>query len=256
MNYEIKLTHGEDNLFVSSNSHYEIADTVVIKTEKYKVMGRIVRKVSPELLSDGYIVSQANALDFELAEKVAQDSDAAKITVKRLVQDHSLDMKVIEVKYTLDYKRLYISFTAEHRVDFRALLKDLASSFKTRIELRQIGSRDVAKTFGGIGPCGRPLCCSEFMGEFPNVSIKMAKNQVLSLNQSKLNGLCGRLMCCLSYEDDFYRQARKKFPDFGDTIKTVDGQARVIGLNILSNTVKARLDNQIQDYDVSEIEEV
>ena len=129
MNYEIKLTHGEDNLFVSSNSHYEIADTVVIKTEKYKVMGRIVRKVSPELLSDGYIVSQANALDFELAEKVAQDSDAAKITVKRLVQDHSLDMKVIEVKYTLDYKRLYISFTAEHRVDFRALLKDLASSF-------------------------------------------------------------------------------------------------------------------------------
>ncbi|WP_314088069.1 regulatory iron-sulfur-containing complex subunit RicT [Pseudolactococcus chungangensis] len=256
MNYEIKLTHGEDNLFVSSNSHYEIADTVVIKTEKYKVMGRIVRKVSPELLSDGYIVSQANALDFELAEKVAQDSDAAKITVKRLVQDHSLDMKVIEVKYTLDYKRLYISFTAEHRVDFRALLKDLASSFKTRIELRQIGSRDVAKTFGGIGPCGRPLCCSEFMGEFPNVSIKMAKNQVLSLNQSKLNGLCGRLMCCLSYEDDFYRQAREKFPDFGDTIKTVDGQARVIGLNILSNTVKARLDNQIQDYDVSEIEVV
>ena len=256
MNYEIKLTHGEDNLFVSSNSHYEIADTVVIKTEKYKVVGRIVRKVSPELLSDGYIVSQANALDFELAEKVAQDSDAAKITVKRLVQDHSLDMKVIEVKYTLDYKRLYISFTAEHRVDFRALLKDLASSFKTRIELRQIGSRDVAKTFGGIGPCGRPLCCSEFMGEFPNVSIKMAKNQVLSLNQSKLNGLCGRLMCCLSYEDDFYRQARKNFPDFGDTIKTTDGQARVIGLNILSNTVKVRLDNHIQDYDISEIEVV
>ncbi len=139
MNYEIKFTHGEDNLFVSSNSHCEIADTVVIKTEKYKMMGRVVREVSSELVSDGYIVSQANVLDFELADKVAQDSDAAKITVKRLVQDHNLDMKVIEVKYTLDYKRLYISFTAEHRVDFRALLKDLASSFKTRIELRQIG---------------------------------------------------------------------------------------------------------------------
>jgi cell fate regulator YaaT (PSP1 superfamily) len=139
----------------------------VIKTEKYKVMGRIVRKVSPELLSDGYIVSQANALDFELAEKVAQDSDAAKITVKRSVQDHSLDMKVIEVKYTLDYKRLYISFTAEHRVDFRALLKDLASSFKTRIELRQIGSRDVAKTFGGIGPCGRPFAVQNLWVNFP-----------------------------------------------------------------------------------------
>ncbi|MDN6013872.1 MAG: Signal peptidase, partial [Lactococcus sp.] len=154
------------------------------------------------------------------------------------------------------YKRLYISFTSEHRVDFRALLKDLASNFKTRIALRQIGPRDVAKTFGGLGPCGRPLCCSEFMGEFPNVSIKMAKNQALSLNQNKLNGLCGRLMCCLTYEDDFYRQARKNFPDFGDVIKTADGQARVIGLNILGNTVKVRLDNAVRDYDVTEIEVV
>ena len=141
-------------------------------------------------------------------------------------------------------------------VDFRKLLKDLASTFKTRIELRQIGSRDVAKIYGGIGPCGRPLCCSEFMGEFPNVSIKMAKNQALSLNQNKLNGLCGRLMCCLTYEDDFYRQAKKNFPDFGDTIKTVDGEARVIGLNILGNTVKVRKDSLVRDYDVSEIEVV
>jgi cell fate regulator YaaT (PSP1 superfamily) len=256
MNYEIKFTHGEENVFVSSNSHYVTSETVIVKTDKCKMMGRVVREVSAELESTGYIVASANLLDYELADKVAQDSDKAKETVRSLVKAHELEMKVIEVKYTLDYKRLYISFTAEHRVDFRALLKDLAGTFKTRIELRQIGSRDVAKTFGGIGPCGRPLCCSEFMGEFPNVSIKMAKNQALSLNQNKLNGLCGRLMCCLTYEDEFYRQARKTFPDFGDTVQTAEGQARVIGMNVLSNTVKVRQDMSIRDYDVSEIEVV
>ncbi|GFH42626.1 hypothetical protein Hs30E_11770 [Lactococcus hodotermopsidis] len=256
MNYEIKFAHSEENIFVTSNSSYAVAETVIIKTNKGKMMGEIVREltVALEMETDGYVVASANLLDYELAEKTARDSDEAKMTVKKLVKSHELEMKVIEVKYTLDYKRLYISFTAEHRVDFRALLKDLAGTFKTRIELRQIGSRDVAKIFGGLGPCGRPLCCAEFMGEFPNVSIKMAKNQALSLNQAKLNGLCGRLMCCLTYEDEFYRQARKNFPDFGDNVMTADGQARVIGMNILSNTVKVRRENAIRDYQLSEIE--
>lgn len=256
MNYEIKFAHGEDHLFVTSNSHYAISESVVIKNDKYKMMGKIARELSSEIETDGYIIASANVLDFEQAEKVTQDGAAAKAIVKDLVRSHGLQMKIIEVVYTLDYKRLYISFTSENRVDFRELLKDLASQFKTRIELRQIGARDVAKVFGGIGPCGRPLCCSEFMGEFPNVSIKMAKNQALSLNQNKLNGLCGRLMCCLSYEDDFYREARQHFPDFGETVNTAEGQAKVIGLNILAHTVKVKLANQIKDYDVSEIEVV
>lgn len=256
MNYEIKFAHGEDNIFVTSDNHYKISDKVVVKVDKCRMIGQIMREIKKPLDCDGVIMSTATSLDIDTAAKVAQDSEQAKITIKALVTKHQLDMKVIEVQYTLDYKRLYISFTSDHRVDFRKLLKDLASTFKTRIELRQIGSRDVAKIYGGLGPCGRPLCCSEFMGEFPNVSIKMAKNQVLSLNQNKLNGLCGRLMCCLTYEDDFYRQARKNFPDFGDTIKTVDGEARVIGLNILGNSVKVRLDSLIRDYDVSEIEVV
>ena len=253
MNYEIKFAHGEDNIFVTSDNQYSIADQVVVKVDKCRMIGHITRELKTPLTCDGVIIAAATQLDLDTAAKVAQDSDNAKVSIKALVNQHQLDMKVIEVQYTLDYKRLYISFTADHRVDFRKLLKDLASTFKTRIELRQIGSRDVAKIYGGIGPCGRPLCCSEFMGEFPNVSIKMAKNQALSLNQNKLNGLCGRLMCCLTYEDDFYRQARKNFPDFGDTIKTADGEARVIGLNILGNTVKVRMDSLVRDYDVSEI---
>ena len=138
-------------------------------------------------------------------------------------------------------------------MDFRALLKELAATFRTRIELRQIGARDAAKMYGGVGPCGRPLCCSEFIYEFPNVSIKMAKNQSLSLKQSKLNGLCGRLMCCLSYEDEFYREARKNFPDFGEYITTSEGEGKVIGLNILNNKVKLRLDHTIKEFDVSEV---
>ncbi|MDR1606067.1 MAG: Signal peptidase [Streptococcaceae bacterium] len=254
MNYEIKFAHSEDNMFVTSHTPYKISDIVIIKTEKCKMMGHIVRELSQELETEGYIVAPANRIDFELADKVAHESREAKDIIKRLVGSHGLEMKIIEVTYTLDHKRLYISFIAEHRVDFRELLKDLAATFKTRIELRQIGSRDVAKVFGGIGPCGRPLCCADFMGEFPNVSIKMAKNQALSLNQNKLNGLCGRLLCCLSYEDEFYRQARRSFPDFGEMIQTADGQARVIGLNVLSNTVKVRQDNVVRDYPVSEIE--
>lgn len=256
MNYEVKFSHGEDHQYVSSSSAYQVAESVVIKMDKYKLLARIVREVPADVTTEGYIIASANVLDFEQAEQVSQDSSAAKVSVKALVASRQLQMKVIEVVYSLDYKRLYISFTADNRVDFRELLKDLASEFKTRIELRQIGSRDVAKIFGGIGPCGRPLCCSEFMGEFPNVSIKMAKNQALSLNQNKLNGLCGRLMCCLSYEDEFYREARQNFPDFGETVKTVDGDAKVIGLNILSYTVKVRFENQVKDYDVSEIEVV
>lgn len=256
MKYEIKFTHSENNIFAESDTCYAVSDDVVVKVHKCKMMGRIIRIVDQLVDCEGIILNKATTNDINLAKKVSHKSNQAKEKIKALVHSHHLQMKVIEVNYTLDYKRLYISFTAEHRIDFRNLLKELASTFKTRIELRQIGSRDVAKTFGGIGPCGRPLCCSEFLGEFPSVSIKMAKNQALSLNQNKLNGLCGRLMCCLTYEDEFYRQARKNFPDVGDVVKTTDGKARVIGLNILANTIKIKVDNSIRDYDVSEIEEV
>lgn len=146
-------------------------------------------------------------------------------------------------------------FTADGRVDFRELVKDLASHFHTRIELRQIGIRDEAKAIGGIGPCGRKLCCSTFLGDFIPVSIKMAKDQGLSLNPTKISGLCGRLMCCLKYENDEYEQAKRELPDRGKEVETPDGKGKVVGLDLLQRIIKVRLyDRQTPiDYEYEEL---
>ena len=136
------------------------------------------------------------------------------------VTEHQLDMKLVDVEYTFDRNKVIFYFTADGRVDFRELVKDLAAIFRTRIELRQIGVRDEAKMLGGIGPCGRMLCCSTFLGDFDPVSIKMAKDQNLSLNPTKISGLCGRLMCCLKYENDEYEAAKEQLPDLGEMIET------------------------------------
>ncbi len=149
------------------------------------------------------------------------------------INQHKLDMNLVDVEYTFDRNKIIFYFTADGRVDFRNLVKDLASMFKTRIELRQIGVRDEAKMLGGIGPCGRMLCCSTFLGDFEPVSIKMAKDQNLSLNPAKISGLCGRLMCCLKYENDAYETAKRDLPDIGETLPTPHGKGKVVGLNIL-----------------------
>ena len=157
------------------------------------------------------------------------------------IASHGLDMKLVDVEYTFDRNKIIFYFTAEGRVDFRELVKDLASVFRTRIELRQIGVRDEAKILGGIGPCGRILCCSSFLGDFEPVSIKMAKDQNLSLNPTKISGLCGRLMCCLKYENDQYEEALKELPDLGEQIDTPIGRGRVSGLNILEKLIQVEL---------------
>src|SRR5699024_10803505 len=149
------------------------------------------------------------------------------------IKEHDLEMNVVDVEYTFDRNKVIFYFTAEGRVDFRELVKDLASLFKTRIELRQIGVRDEAKMLGGVGPCGRMLCCSTFLGDFDSVSIKMAKDQSLSLNPAKISGLCGRLMCCLKYESDNYEEAKENLPDIGHFIETPYGRGKVVNLNIL-----------------------
>ena len=155
-----------------------------------------------------------------------------------LIAQNQLDMKVVDIVFPLNSSYVRISFVAEKRVDFRQLLKDLATYFKTRIELRQISSREESKIYGGLGPCGRALCCSSFLGEFPPVSIKMAKNQSLSLNSGKMNGVCGRLMCCLSYEDEFYRNSKTSYPDLGEEIETKEGRGQVIAIDVIAGTVK------------------
>ena len=172
-----------------------------------------------------------------------KQNEAAKICNEKILA-HNLDMKLIDVQYTFDNTKLLFYFTSSGRVDFRELVKDLASVFKTRIELRQIGIRDEAKLIGGLGMCGRPLCCSVFLTDFGQVSIKMAKDQNLSLNSLKISGACGRLMCCLKYEHDTYLQEMKNMPSLESTVRTPDGVGTVCELMPLSSKLKVRLEDK------------
>ncbi|WP_440897331.1 PSP1 domain-containing protein [Amphibacillus sp. Q70] len=171
------------------------------------------------------------------------------------INEHQLDMNLVDVEYTFDRNKVIFYFTADGRIDFRNLVKDLASIFKTRIELRQIGVRDEAKLLGGIGPCGRMLCCSTFLGDFEPVSIKMAKDQNLSLNPAKISGLCGRLMCCLKYENDDYEEAKKQLPDLGEKIQTPIGEGKVVGLNILERVIQIEVieKERVVEYTLDEL---
>ncbi len=177
-----------------------------------------------------------------LEENAKKEKEALKICEKK-VEEHELMMKLVDVEYTFDNSKIIFYFTADGRVDFRALVKDLASVFRTRIELRQIGVRDESKMLGGLGVCGRPFCCSSFLGEFQPVSIKMAKDQGLSLSPTKISGTCGRLMCCLKYEQDAYTDLLKRTPKVGAIVKTPEGKGLVVENNLLSQTVKVKLDN-------------
>lgn len=177
-----------------------------------------------------------------LEENKLKEKDALK-TCEKLVNQHGLEMKLVDVEYTFDNSKIMFYFTADGRVDFRALVKDLASVFRTRIELRQIGVRDEAKMLGGLGVCGKPFCCSSFLGEFQPVSIKMAKEQGLSLSPVKISGTCGRLMCCLKYEQEAYTDLLKRTPKIGAIVKTPLGKGLVVENNLLTQTLKVKMDN-------------
>ena len=175
----------------------------------------------------------------------------------RKIEEHQLEMKLVQVEQTFDNSKLIFYFTANGRVDFRSLVKDLASVFHTRIELRQIGVRDEARMIGGLGPCGLPICCGVFLGDFQPVSIKMAKEQNLSLNPTKISGVCGRLMCCLKFEDDHYVKTRKRMPKLGKDVETPDGFGTVVDLNVLKETVSVRVhhedSSEINTYPIDDI---
>ena len=183
-------------------------------------------------------------------ENRQKEKEAFSVCQKKIAE-HKLEMKLVSVEYAFDNSKILFFFTANGRVDFRSLVKDLASIFKMRIELRQIGVRDEAKMLGGLGPCGRPICCGTFLDQFQPVSIKMAKEQNLSLNPTKISGVCGRLMCCLKYEQEHYEMTRKKMPKIGREVITPDGSGPVTDLNIVKETVFVRLTNG----DTSEIKE-
>lgn len=177
----------------------------------------------------------------KLEENKEKEKKAFKICEEKIAK-HNLEMKLIEVEYTFDNSKILFYFTADGRVDFRELVKDLASVFKTRIELRQIGVRDEAKMLGGLGICGRPFCCHSYMGEFQPVSIKMAKEQGLSLNPTKISGTCGRLMCCLKYEQPAYEHLMKITPKAGALVETKEGKGIVTESNLITGVIKVRLD--------------
>lgn len=190
-------------------------------------------------------------------ENKAKEVEALDICLKK-IQEHKLDMKLIDVEYTFDNNKVIFYFTADGRVDFRELVKDLATIFKTRIELRQIGVRDEAKMVGGLGPCGRPMCCSTFLGDFASVSIKMAKEQNLSLNPTKISGICGRLMCCLNYEQSTYEEIRKRLPKVGAIVKTEYGNGVVTSNSIVKEMVKVKLkkddEEVVEEFKITDIE--
>lgn len=195
--------------------------------------------------------------DVKHSEENYKKEKEAFNTCLQKIKDHNLEMKLIDVEYTFDNNKILFYFTADGRVDFRELVKDLAAVFKTRIELRQIGVRDESKMMGGIGVCGRVLCCSSYLGEFQPVSIKMAKEQGLSLNPTKISGTCGRLMCCLKYEQDAYEQIIKRAPKMGAIVETPEGQGIVMDSNLLKEIVKVKLDKGNEtDLKIYRVDEV
>ena len=192
----------------------------------------------------------------KLEDNQAKEKRALEIAEKKAA-DFKLDMKFIRVEYTFDCAKAVFYFTSDGRVDFRELVKDMASTFRTRIELRQIGVRDETKMLGGLGPCGQPCCCSRFLGGFQPVSIKMAKEQGLSLNPTKISGLCGRLMCCLKYEQQNYEDAHRRMPPVGAEVKTPDGVGRIQEINVLKENVKVTVSSgdqiELKEYNYKDV---
>lgn len=249
--------------YFDPNQHdLKLADNVIVETVRGIEFGEVVTakkqvKKADIVLPLRKVKSIANAKDIDtVSGNLKLAKKALKVCTEKIAH-HGLDMRLVDVEYAFDRSKVVFYFTAEGRIDFRHLVKDLASQFKTRIELRQIGVRDEAKLLGGIGPCGRMLCCSTFLGDFEPVSIKMAKDQNLSLNPVKISGLCGRLMCCLKYENDTYEEAKKQLPDYGKELTTSYGRGRVVGLNILEKTVKIKIfeNDTIIEFSLEELKQ-
>jgi cell fate regulator YaaT (PSP1 superfamily) len=242
---------GKKYHFSYQNLNIEQDQKVVVETARGVEIGTVymIKEVDQsDLVSELKPVLRVASEDDMRTDVYNQSLEEQVINeTKKLVKRHELSMKVLGAEYTLDRKRLLIYFEAEDRVDFRNLVKDLNKIFHTRIELRQIGPRDAAKMIGGIGPCGLILCCTTFIGEFDTVSIKMAKNQNLALNPQKISGVCGKLLCCIRYEDETYTELKKILPDIHEIVDTEVGQGKVIDLNILSQRVKVRFQNDEPD---------
>ena len=238
---------GKIYYFSPNGQQIPLGERVIVETARGVECGEVA--ISNRIVEDSSIVSPLKPViriatpedKKRILENAEKEKKAFQLCLEK-IEKHKLDMKLVEAEYTFDNNKILFYFTADGRVDFRELVKDLASIFKTRIELRQIGVRDEAKMLGGLGICGRPFCCSSFLGEFQPVSIKMAKEQGLSLNPTKISGTCGRLMCCLKYEQNAYEDLIRITPRIGAYVNTSEGRGTVVEISLLTGLVKVRLD--------------
>ncbi len=239
--------------FDAQNLKLSLQDIVIVSTAKGLQIGKVERLFVPYHEDGEYapVIRLATEKDLRKREKLANQEKRALIECQEIVEEEGLPMKLVDARYAFDKNTLTFSFFAEKRVDFRNLLKILASTYKTRIELIQIGVRDKAREIGGIGMCGQELCCARFLNKLDNVSINMAKNQDLALNPNKINGVCGRLLCCLNYENENYTNCKKKMSPVGKEIKTDQGPGKIIKINCLKQTY----DVQLKSGEIIEIKE-
>ena len=256
-------TAGKIYYFDPQDYEITLGSHVIVETARGVEFGTVMiapKELEPEQVVQPLkpVIRVATPDDEKTEAKNRQkEKEAFKICLGK-IQKHKMEMKLVDAEYTFDNNKLLFYFTADGRIDFRELVKDLASVFRTRIELRQIGVRDETKILGGIGICGRPLCCNTFLAEFAPVSIKMAKEQNLSLNPTKISGVCGRLMCCLNHEEETYEELNRKLPNVGDFVTTSDGlKGEVHSVNVLRQLVKVIVDvddeKEIQEYKVDQL---
>ena len=249
---------GKKYFFDPNGFELKKGDYVLVETVRGMEFGTVV--IAPKLVGEEDVflplkpvMRIATEEDIEKHRQNKADEAYAIEACEQLIVKNKLDMQLLGCEYTFDRTKLIFYFTAEGRVDFRQLVKDLAYTFRLRIELRQIGVCDAAKMIGGLGPCGRVLCCTSFLGEFATVTIKMAKNQQLSLNPSKISGICGKLLCCLKYENETYVELMKRLPDVGNRVLTELGEGRVRSINMISETLMVEYKDTIRKHDASEI---
>ncbi len=240
---------GKSYYFAPGALDLKKGDHVVVETARGTECGQVVsgpREIPDSQLQKQLkpVVRMADDMDIRQMERNRADEKRAFDICNQRIAKHNLDMKLVEAEYTLDRSKILFYFTSDGRVDFRDLVKDLAATFRTRIELRQIGVRDESKMLGGLGICGQPFCCSRFLKDFQPVSIKMAKEQGLSLNPTKISGACGRLMCCLSYEEKAYEYLNSITPMVGSIVMTPDGEGQVVETNPIGGTLRVRVGTQ------------
>ena len=257
-------TAGKIYYFDPENVSYKQGDHVIVETARGIEYGEVVS--GNKEIGDTEVIHPLKKVtrlatpedDQKVKENKVKEKEAFFLCKQKIIK-HGLNMKLIDVEYTFDNNKILFYFTSDERVDFRELVKDLASIFRTRIELRQIGVRDETKMCGGIGICGRNLCCNQFLSDFQPVSIKMAKDQSLSLNPIKISGICGRLMCCLKYEQDCYVEIRDRLPEVGDMVITPEGKGEVLSVNVLREQVRVAVKKKDKDekealqYNLSDI---